>query len=146
MCDRSGTLWSLCSDRLLSKERSYHHEQPTGGLTNHAVSHSFSIHLFFTKLSTSLPAALIITSSSGVARGELISDSIVTPHSARAGRHSGRVDGEGGGRSDPVNPHRPSCRSRSVICAGTLEKSMMGRRVQMRICSISGGTVGDDGC
>lgn len=32
----------------------------------------------------------------------------VIPHSARAGKQSGKVDGSGGGANDPVKPHRPS--------------------------------------
>lgn len=67
--------------------------------------------------------------------------SIVTPQSARAGRQSGKVDGEGGGASEPVKPHKPSCFTLSVICGGTSEKSMMGRGVHTKACSTSGGTV-----
>lgn len=65
--------------------------------------------------------------------------SIVTPHSANAGRQAGNRLGDGGGESLPVNPHNPSCAIRGAREGGK-SVGVMGSRVQMRLCSISGGT------
>ena len=64
---------------------------------------------------------------------------MVTPQSESAGRHVGNVDGDGGGVVDPVNPHSPSWCMRGRTDSGRFG-GMMGRRVQIRVCSISGGT------
>lgn len=144
MWDSSGILWSLCMDGVkfepMIELQTWNDCRPTTGFTNHAVSHSLSAHIFLTNWSTSLPASLTIWSSSGVPFGERISLSNVTFQSASEGRHSGKVDDEGGGEEQPVKPHSPSWRKRAVIWEGTWEKSIMGRRVQIKVCSMSTGT------
>lgn len=111
----------------------------TGGLTNHAVSHSFSFHLRLTNVATSSPIFLIISSSSSVPLVERIRESSVMPHSERAGRAAESPLGEGGGPVSPANPQRPSCRRRWAIDGGSSGGSI-GSRVQISECSISGGT------
>src|SRR6266545_2503797 len=86
---------------------------PTSGLTNQAVSHSISDHLFLTYLCTSLPANSIKIASSNVGGVDLIRLSIVTSHSLRDGRQAGRFDGEGGAPL-PVKPQRPSWSMRAL--------------------------------
>lgn len=113
---------------------------PTGGLTNHAVSHCSSDHLFFTYLWTSLPAFSIRTASSGVGEADLISLSIVVPQSESEGRHNGRVEGDGGGESRPVKPQRPSWSIRGLMESWTSSGWYIGTFVQMSVCSTSAGT------
>lgn len=112
---------------------------PTGGLTNHAVSHSLSVHLLLIKASISFPTSLTRRSSSSVPPGDRMSLSIVIPQSESAGRYVGRRDGEGGGEFVPVKPHKPSWWIRGLTDSGKLWGNT-GSRVQMRACSISEGT------
>ena len=117
-------------------------ETPTGGLTNQAVSQSSSTHLFFTYRSTSLPALWMRISSSLVGGSDLISLSIVTPHSASLEILEGRLDSDGGGRSFPVKPHKPSWLIRALIVSATRSEWYIGIFVHISVCSTSVGTEG----
>lgn len=126
----------------IQKQQSHLQTSLTGGLTNHAVSHSVSTHRCFTNISTSRPARRTSISSSSDPFGDVTNLSIVIPHSDKAGKHDGKLEGEGGGEVLPVNPQRPSCSTRALIDSGTISGWYIGRRVQIRVCSTSGGTVG----
>jgi hypothetical protein len=147
----SGTLCKRCGDfHQLESKISVMLCVLTGGFTNQAVSHSRSDHRLLINVSISTPAFLTSSSSSPVPLGERISLSIVIPQSDNAGKQSGRVDGEGGVVSDPVNPHSPSCATLGAMDGGR-SVGIIGIRVQIRACSISGGTIaieysGHGGC